>query len=174
MSARHCLVVSTVDAFLVLSGRVWSISGRVWWCLVVQLIFSWFSLVFGSFPWFSLVVGGFPWFGVVFHSFLLFFHGFYWFLAFSMVFGGFPWFLGDLQWFLGGLQCFLVVFLREASKYYFADFVRKGGTPPPFTDFFSGKKGVTDLGGTPPPLRIFFCSKMPKNGVFCPKTPVFW
>ena len=32
------------------------------------------------------------------------------------------------------------------------------GVPPPFTDFFSGKKGVTDLGGTPPPtprLRIF-------------------
>ena len=41
--------------------------------------------------------------------------------------------------------------VREDFKYYFADFVRKGGTPPPpFTDFFSGKKGVTDLGGTPP------------------------
>ena len=24
--------------------------------------------------------------------------------------------------------------LREPFKYYFADFVRKGGTPPPFTD----------------------------------------
>ena len=39
--------------------------------------------------------------------------------------------------------------LRGGVKYYFADFVRKGGTPPPFTDFFFGKKGVTDLGGTP-------------------------
>ena len=35
-------------------------------------------------------------------------------------------------------------------KYYFGDFVRKGGTPPPFTDKIFGKKGVTDLGGTPP------------------------
>ena len=36
--------------------------------------------------------------------------------------------------------------LREGVKYYFADFVRKGGTPLPslFMDFFPGKKGVTD------------------------------
>ena len=40
--------------------------------------------------------------------------------------------------------------LREDFKYYFADFVRKGGTPPPFTDKIFSKKKVTDLGGTPP------------------------
>ena len=47
--------------------------------------------------------------------------------------------------------------LREGVKYYFADFVRKGATHPPFTDFFSGKEGVMDLGGVPPsiPLQIF-------------------
>ena len=40
-----------------------------------------------------------------------------------------------------------------AVKYYLADFVSKGGTPPPFTDKIFGKKGVADLGGTPlPPL----------------------
>ena len=38
---------------------------------------------------------------------------------------------------------------REGVKYYFADFVRKGGTPPPLWTKFSPKK-VTDLGGTPP------------------------
>ena len=55
----------------------------------------------------------------------------------------------------------MTVSLREGVKYYFADFVRKGGTPPPpFTDFFSGKEGVTDLGGTPlPPFTDFFFSK---------------
>ena len=41
--------------------------------------------------------------------------------------------------------------LRENFKYYFADFVRKGGTPPPFTDKIFAKKKVTDLGGTPLP-----------------------
>ena len=70
--------------------------------------------------------------------------------------------------------------LREGVKYYFADFVRKGGTPP-FTDFFSGKKGVTDLGGTPLPpftdfppkiflqkgLKIVFFAQ--KTLDFCPK-----
>ena len=45
----------------------------------------------------------------------------------------------------------ICVYIREDFKYYFADFVRKWGTPPPFTDFFFGKKGVTDLGGTPAP-----------------------
>ena len=43
----------------------------------------------------------------------------------------------------------LVMVIREDFKYYFADFVRKGGSPPPFTDKIFGKKGVTDLGGTP-------------------------
>ena len=50
--------------------------------------------------------------------------------------------------------------LREDFKYYFADFVRKGGTPPPLTDFFSGKKGVTDLGGTPLPPFTDFSTKI--------------
>ena len=56
---------------------------------------------------------------------------------------------------------------REAVKYYFADFVRKGGTPP-FTDKIFDKKGVTDMGGTPP------CSKMPEMVFFAQKTPVFF
>ena len=38
----------------------------------------------------------------------------------------------------------------EAFKYYFADFVRKGGTLPPFTDKIFGKKGVTEIWGNPP------------------------
>ena len=61
---------------------------------------------------------------------------------------------------------------RGDVKYYFADFVRKRGTPPPLRTifllknrlriwgvppsplygFYFGEKGVTDLGGTPPPL----------------------
>ena len=49
--------------------------------------------------------------------------------------------------------------LREDFKYYFADFVRKGGPPPPFTDKIFSKKKVTDLGGTPPP----FTDIPPKN-----------
>ena len=51
--------------------------------------------------------------------------------------------------------------IREGVKYYFVDFVRKGGTPsPPFTDFFPSKKGVTDLGGTPlPTFTDFFLSE---------------
>ena len=54
----------------------------------------------------------------------------------------------------------LFVWLREEVKYYFADFVRKGGTPPPFTDKIFAKKKVTDLGGTPPPP---FTDIPPKN-----------
>ena len=68
--------------------------------------------------------------------------------------------------------------IREDFKYYFADFVRKGGTPPPFTDFFSGKEGVTDLGGTPlPPFTDFspkiFLQKGLKIVFFAQKTPDF-
>ena len=61
---------------------------------------------------------------------------------------------------------FLNPSLREASKYYFADFVRKGGTPPPFTDFFSGKKGVTDLGGTPPPTPPVYGFFFQRKGTY--------
>ena len=64
--------------------------------------------------------------------------------------------------------------LREAFKYYFADFFRKGGTPPLYGIFLAkkelrnrggppplseknvGKKGVTELGGTPSPLYGHF------------------
>ena len=47
--------------------------------------------------------------------------------------------------------------LREDIKYYFADFVRKGDTPPPFTDKFVAKKNIGLRGypprpHTPPPL----------------------
>ena len=38
--------------------------------------------------------------------------------------------------------------LRGDIKYYFADFVRKGGTPP-LTEKKIRQKKVTDLGGTP-------------------------
>ena len=54
---------------------------------------------------------------------------------------------------------FLQNVLREDFKYYFADFVRKGGIPPPLTDFFFDEKGVTDLGGTPPPYEYIFAQK---------------
>ena len=52
------------------------------------------------------------------------------------------------------------------------------GVPPPFTDFFSGKKGVTDLGGTPlPPFTDFppkiFLQKGLKMVFFAQKTPDF-
>ena len=67
--------------------------------------------------------------------------------------------------------------VREGVKYYFADFVRKGGTPPPLRIFF-GKKGVTDLGGTPlPPFTDFppkiFLQKGLKIVFFAQKTPDF-
>ena len=46
--------------------------------------------------------------------------------------------------------------LREVVKYYFADFVRKGGTPPPFTDKIFAKKKLRIWGvPPPPPLRTF-------------------
>ena len=48
-----------------------------------------------------------------------------------------------------------MIFLREGVKYYFADFVRKGGTPPPFTDKIFAKKRSQIWGGAPPPLRTF-------------------
>ena len=71
----------------------------------------------------------------------------------------------------------LLTTLREGVKYYFADFVRKGGTPPTLRTKFSPKK-ITDLGGTPPPpLWTFprkFSSKRAKNCVFfAQKTPDF-
>ena len=41
----------------------------------------------------------------------------------------------------------------------------RGVPPPPFTDFFSGKKGVTDLGGTPlPPFTDFSPKNFLQNG----------
>ena len=67
----------------------------------------------------------------------------------------------------------VLVLVRGDVKYYFADFVCKGGNPPPlyglffrqggsygfggyplppFTDTIFGEEGVTDLGGTLPPL----------------------
>ena len=53
--------------------------------------------------------------------------------------------------------------LREAVKYYFADFVRKGGGLPPksVTPFLPGKKSVK--GGTPQIRNLFFG---PKSGIF--------
>ena len=71
------------------------------------------------------------------------------------------------------------MFIREAIKYYFTDFVRKcPPPPPPFTDFSFGKKVVTHLGGTPfPPFTDFspkiFLQKGLKIVFFCSKTPDF-
>ena len=44
--------------------------------------------------------------------------------------------------------------VREHFKYYFADFVRKWGTPPPLRKKNSAKKEVL-IWGYPPPLRNF-------------------
>ena len=49
--------------------------------------------------------------------------------------------------------------VREGVKYYFADFVRKGGTPTPLRIFFPAKKELR-IGGVPPPsLRTKFSQK---------------
>ena len=47
--------------------------------------------------------------------------------------------------------------IREDFKYYFADFVRKGGPPPPlYGQNFRQKKGYGFGGYPPPPLYGFF------------------
>ena len=67
--------------------------------------------------------------------------------------------------------------LRENFKYYFADFVRKGGIPPPFTDKIFAKKSY-GFGGYPPspfmdipPKNIL--QKVLKMVFFAQKTLVF-
>ena len=61
----------------------------------------------------------------------------------------------------------MLFYVRKDFKYYFADFVRKGGTPPPLRTKFSPKK-VTDLGGTLPPftdkIRKVVFDGLPKEG----------
>ena len=79
---------------------------------------------------------------------------------------------------LGSVDKGLYAHFREDIKYYFADFVRKGVTPPPFTDKIFAKKKVTDLGGTPlPPFTDFppeICfQKGLKMVFFAQKTPDF-
>ena len=50
--------------------------------------------------------------------------------------------------------------IREDFKYYFADFVRKGGTPPPLLRiFFPAKKGLQIWGVPPPPFTDIFLLK---------------
>ena len=57
---------------------------------------------------------------------------------------------------LGSFQALFVNTFREPFKYYFADFVRKGGTPPPLRTKFSAKKELRNWGVPPsPPLRTF-------------------
>ena len=67
--------------------------------------------------------------------------------------------------------------LSEAIKYYFADFVRKGGTPPPLRTKFSAKKELRNWGVPPsPPLRIFprkFSFKKGKKLCFLLKKHLF-
>ena len=53
----------------------------------------------------------------------------------------------------------MVITVRGNFKYYFVDFVRNGGTPPPFPDKIFSKEGVTDLGDTPPPPFTDFAPK---------------
>ena len=63
--------------------------------------------------------------------------------------------------------------IRGDFKYYFADFVRKGGTPPPLRIFFRQKKSYGFGGYPPPPLYgLFpekFSSKRARNGASCSK-----
>ena len=47
----------------------------------------------------------------------------------------------------------------EPFKYYFADFVRKGGTPPPLRIFFPAKKELRIWGVPPPPFTDIFLLK---------------
>ena len=58
------------------------------------------------------------------------------------------------------------IWLREGVKYYFADFVRKGGEVPPksVTPFLLEKKSVKGGWGVPPKIRNLFFG--PKSGVF--------
>ena len=66
--------------------------------------------------------------------------------------------------------------LREDFKYYFADFVRKGGTPPLYGQNFLQKKGY-GFGGYPPPFTDIppknLLKKVLKMVIFAQKTPVF-
>ena len=65
--------------------------------------------------------------------------------------------------------------IREAVKYYFADFVRKWDTPPsPFHGCLFWQKRSYGFGGYPPPAVYGFSpenfsSKRAKNCVFCSK-----
>ena len=70
---------------------------------------------------------------------------------------------------LGSRNGIILAYFREDFKYYFADFVRKGGTPPPFTDKIFVKKKVTDLGHSPKNVL----QKVLKMVFFAQKTPVF-
>ena len=67
--------------------------------------------------------------------------------------------------------------LREEVKYYFADLIRKGGTPSPFSDKNFAKKKLRIRGVPPLPLcghlPEIFSSKRAKNGVFYPKNTCF-
>ena len=50
-------------------------------------------------------------------------------------------------------ELFSLAFLRGDVKYYFADFIRNGGTSPSLRTKFSVKRGL-GIWGVPPPLRI--------------------
>merc|ERR1719397_2314472 len=67
--------------------------------------------------------------------------------------------------------------LRGNFKYYFADFVRKGGTPPPLRTKFSPKKRLRIRGVPPPPFTDIppknLLKKVLKMVIFAQKTPVF-
>ena len=51
---------------------------------------------------------------------------------------------------------------REGVKYYFADFIRKGGTPPPFLDKIFAKKSYGFGGYSPLPLYRHSAGKISK------------
>ena len=71
----------------------------------------------------------------------------------------------------------LIIHLGRTSNTTLQILSVRGVPPPPFTDFFSGKKGFSDLGGSPPPFTDFppkiFLKKGLKMVFFAQKTPNF-
>ena len=83
-------------------------------------------------------------------------YGFFFRQKRSYGFGGYP---PPLYGYFFAQKCLKMVFFAQKHLFFGKKKLRIWGVPP-FTDFFPGKKGVTDLGGTPlPPFTDF----SPKN-----------
>ena len=90
-------------------------------------------------------------------------------------FGGYP--PPPLYGYFFAQKCLKIVFFAQKHLFFGKKKLRIWGVPP-FTDFFPGKKGVTDLGGIPlPPFTDFspkIClQKGLKMVLFAQKTPDF-